>query len=361
MAWLDFPIKAPQPDAGYFADVLFKRREPHRATFIEYLINEPNKKRVVEEALDREWVPWGGDRAQQERYLDNFIAIFHQLGYDIIRYEQGVSFPGRPGRLASDGRSWVDDHCGAIASWEDFERYDWPSGKSVDLSAYEYISRRMMEGSAIIASSSGGVFEGLKNALMGIDTLSYLLYDDPDLVAAVFDRVGQAIYEFYESLIGLPGLIGFLQGDDMGHKTGTLISVKALRRYVFPWHRKLARLCHDHGLFYCLHSCGNLEEAMEDLIGDVGIDGKHSYEDVIVPVGQFKERYGERIAVLGGVDIDKLTRLPEPELRRYVRGILDACMPGGGYALGSGNSIPDYIPMENYLTMLDEGLRWDRS
>jgi len=27
----------------------------------------------------------------------------------------------------------------------------------------------------------------------------------------------------------------------------------------------------------------------------------------------------------------------------------------GGYALGSGNSIPDYIPSENYLAMLKAG------
>jgi len=33
-------------------------------------------------------------------------------------------------------------------------------------------------------------------------------------------------------------------------------------------------------------------------------------------------------------------------------------MPGGGYALGSGNSITNYIPVENYLIMLDEGAKW---
>jgi len=355
-----FPIKNAKPDAGYFMDILFRRKEPDRATLIEYLINEPNKKRIVEEVLEREWIPWGAGREQQARYLDNFIEIFRQLGYDIIRYEQGVVFTGRPGRISTDGRSWVDDHQGAIASWEDFERYPWPSGKDVDLWPYEYISKHMPEGSAIIASSSGGIFEGLKNALMGIETLSYLLYDDPDLVEAVFGKVGEAIYEFYESLIGLPGLIGFLQGDDMGHKTGTLISPEALRKYVLPWHRRLSELCHQNGLFYCLHSCGNLKAIMGDLIADVRIDGKHSYEDIIMPAGEFKRQYGDRVAVLGGVDIDKLARLPEPDLRRYVRKTLDECMPGGGYALGSGNSIPDYIPMESYLIMLDEGLKWGR-
>jgi len=33
-------------------------------------------------------------------------------------------------------------------------------------------------------------------------------------------------------------------------------------------------------------------------------------------------------------------------------------MLGGGYALGSGNSITNYIPIENYLIMLDEMAKW---
>ena len=51
-------------------------------------------------------------------------------------------------------------------------------------------------------------------------------------------------------------------------------------------------------------------------------------------------------------------RCSAPEnLRGYVRYVIDACAPGGRFAVGSGNSIPDYIPPENFLTMLDEALR----
>jgi len=107
-----------------------------------------------------------------------------------------------------------------------------------------------------------------------------------------------------------------------------------------------------------LHCCGNVLEIMDDLIEVVKIDAFHSFQDVIVPVGEFKKRYGNTIAILGGVDMDKLSRLEEQNLRNYVRGILDECMSGGRYALGSGNSIANYIPIENYLIMLEEGLRW---
>lgn len=68
-----------------------------------------------------------------------------------------------------------------------------------------------------------------------------------------------------------------------------------------------------------------------------------------MPVTSFKETYGDRVAALGGVDMDKLCRLSEDELRKYCRSVLDKCMPGGRYAYGSGNTIANYVPLKNLL------------
>ena len=51
------------------------------------------------------------------------------------------------------------------------------------------------------------------------------------------------------------------------------------------------------------------------------------------------------------------------ELRDQLRTreILDACAAAGtGYCLGTGNSVANYIPCENYLAMLDEVRLWNR-
>jgi uroporphyrinogen decarboxylase len=96
---------------------------------------------------------------------------------------------------------------------------------------------------------------------------------------------------------------------------------------------------------------------MDDIIDDVGIDAKHSFEDTFMPVTEAKRLYGDRIALLGGVDVDFLCRATVDQVRDYVRNVINLCAPGGGYALGTGNSVANYIPVENYLTMLDEGRR----
>ena len=74
-----------------------------------------------------------------------------------------------------------------------------------------------------------------------------------------------------------------------------------------------------------------------------------------MPVEEAKQLFGDRMAILGGLDVDFLCRATEEEVRARTREILEACMPGGGYALGTGNSVANYIPAENYLAMLDEG------
>jgi uroporphyrinogen decarboxylase len=146
--------------------------------------------------------------------------------------------------------------------------------------------------------------------------------------------------------------------DDMGFKTGTLLSPDDLREFVLSSHKVIADMSHEAGRPYIIHSCGNLDLIMDDLIDDVKIDAKHSFEDVIEPVTKAKVRFGDRIGLLGGIDVDFLCRASEDEVRQRVRDTLDICMPGGGYCLGTGNSVANYIPLDNYLAMLDEGRRY---
>jgi uroporphyrinogen decarboxylase len=113
---------------------------------------------------------------------------------------------------------------------------------------------------------------------------------------------------------------------------------------------------HANGKPFILHSCGNLAEVYEDILA-CGIDAKHSFEDTILPVDQFKRQYGQRVTPLGGLDVDVICRSSEADLRRYARRMIEACFADGYWALGTGNSLTNYMPVENYLTILDEGLK----
>jgi uroporphyrinogen decarboxylase len=356
------PLRNPQPDSARFVRAMMGEEIPERAPLVEYLVDSVVMQPIVTEMIGREWVePRPGDRASQAAYWDNFIAFWHHLGYDFVRLEIALAFPTRQviGRDPSPGvdrdRAWVDQHHGTIASWDDFEQYPWPSLEKMDLFPLEYLNSHLPDGLGLISCHAGGVYEHL-SAILSYEGLALALYDAPDLVQAVTNRVGHLMEDYYRWLVQLDHLIAVFPGDDMGFRTGTLLAPDQLRRYTLPWHKRFARIAHQAGLPYFLHSCGNLAAIMDDLIDDIGIDGKHSYEDAILPITEAQARYGDRIAVLGGVDIDKLGRSGPEEVRRYVRGIIDTCAPRGRFAIGSGNSIPSYIPVDNYLSMIDEAL-----
>ena len=89
---------------------------------------------------------------------------------------------------------------------------------------------------------------------------------------------------------------------------------------------------------------------MEDLI-EAGIDAKHSNEDQIAAFPVWVERYGDRIGNFGGIDTDAVCRLSRSEMKEYIGEVVAKSKGHGGFAFGSGNSIPHYVPVEQFLTM----------
>ena len=147
----------------------------------------------------------------------------------------------------------------------------------------------------------------------------------------------------------------------MGFKTGLMISPNDTRELVLSSHIVLARLAQKAGRQIFLHSCGKKNDIRDDLIDVIGFDALHSFEDTIELVTTAKRTYGHKVALFGGIDVDFLCRADENAIRERVRSTLDICLPGGGYCLGTGNSVANYIPLDNYLTMIDEGRRYAAS
>jgi len=351
------PLSNPQPDAKRFIDVILGRADGSKPPLIEYIVDPTLTKPITTDLLGREWIDPAGDRESLSGYLDNFIQFWYRMGYDFVRFETAMPFPR--GQLiikdtgADKDRAWVDEHNGPINSWEDFEKYPWPKVEEADFYIHEYINANMPDGMGLMTCHAGGMYEHL-SYLFSYEKLCYALFDNRDLVRAVTDRLGELMAKYYEHLLDFDRVTAIFPGDDMGFKSGTLIGPDDLREFILPWHKKFAEMTHEKGLSYFLHSCGNLESIMEDLIEDVKIDAKHSYEDVIIPIDKFQEKYGDRIGVLGGVDVDILSVGSPEDVRKRVRHLLETCGARGRFALGAGNSVPSYIPLENYLTMVDE-------
>ena len=353
------PLRRAKPDAGRFVGILNGTATATRVPLVEYIVDDVVMRPVVEQLLGRVWSPAGPSRESLRANLDNVVAFWHQMGYDIVRFELSLPFRERQTVIADAApgsdkeRAWPDEHRGMITSWDEYEQYPWPRIEDFDFFPFEYLNAHLPEGMGLISCHGGGVFEHL-SWIMSFEGLCSALMEDPPLVRAVADRLGELMTRFYTHLLDLDRLVAVFPGDDMGYRSATMVSPRHLREYVLPWHKRFASMAHGHGLPYFLHSCGNILAIMEDLLEDVRIDGKHSYEDAIIPAEEFQRRYGKRVAVLGGVDINILSGRTPEEVRVRVRELVLTCGPAGRYAIGSGNSVPSYVPINNYLAMIDE-------
>lgn len=347
----------PAPDFERLRRALLRQGQPERAPLLELKADDEIIARVmgVNYAIAR-------DKNEKDSWTRLQVQFWHGLGYDSVRLRCGLRLPMHKttaddtAALSRGQREWQSESDGPIANWADFEKYPWPRAEDADFSEIELASKILPEGMKLIVSPYG-MLEPLM-WLMGYAPFAMALYDTPDLIAAMVERIWNIYVPISEAVLQMDSVGGLITGDDMGFKTATMVAPDHLRQYAFPYHKKLAELCHARGKLYILHSCGNLEAVMDDLIDDVKIDVKHSFEDIIVPVEQFKARYGQRVGVAGGIDMDLLTRGTEDQVRARTRQVLDACMPGGGYALGTGNSVANYVPVNNYLAMVEEGHRW---
>jgi len=355
-----------QPDWRGFLSCLRQEGTPPRVHFIELIIDGE----VKDEICRRYGLLEGLDPLERFFRYRKEIALQRFLGYDY------VVCPGSSGEsldaglavhnlVTTDtaalqrgrGRSYVDEHRGPIASWEEFEAYPWPNPAAYDLTPLRWYQEHLPEDMCLIGGLVGSIYENI-SFLMGYETLCLALYEARDLVEAI----GRKLVELYaaelEQILQFERVKVIWGSDDLGFRSGTLISPKDLRELVLPGHRLLAEMAHGAGRPYILHSCGKLDRILPDLVEGVRIDGKHSYEDTIADVRDLKAGVGQQIALLGGIDVDFLCRSGEAEIRARVRDVLRVCQPGGGYCLGTGNTVANYIPLENYLVMLDEGRKY---
>lgn len=357
-------LQNPAPDFDELIRILKGEQAPNRVPLVDLRHHPDIMRLIVEDYMSMTWVDLA---TSPDDYYRQVALMYYRLGYDYVASAKGdwLNLPTPRERRTADTavvaegkqRAWTDERVGIVTSWQDFEAIDWDAVEA-DITPYEYTARHLPPGMKIIARTR--YFADIFEKLLGLEGMAYMLYDNPELVDAVFETWGQKMLDHFETVMSMDAIGAVFHGDDMGHKTGTFISPNHLKRLVLPWHKRFAEIAHQHGKAFFLHSDGNLykSDLMDVLIDDVKIDGFHSFEDVIMPVTAFKRRYGDRVAALGGVDIDRLARAGEDELRAYVRDILAACMPGGRFGLGCGNIVTNYIPLKNYFILIEEARRW---
>ncbi|MEA3337388.1 MAG: uroporphyrinogen decarboxylase family protein [Chloroflexota bacterium] len=337
--WNQIPDHPASPDFNNLLTVL-RREVPVRPTLFEFFLNDRLYQRLAPLSEFEADVSYAAQR--------QVMTAFHRLGYDYVTIlVPGFKFPSE---RVYEKQTVSINAGGLIHDWESFAAYPWPDPEVADYDILNVLGAALPAGMKIICDGPSGVLENAIE-IVGYERLCYWLADDPELVREVFQNVGSRLVQFYDRVAAHPAVGACIDNDDWGFKTQTMFSPTQMREFVFPWHRRIAEVVHAAGKPMILHSCGHFERIIDDMV-EIGIDARHSYEDTILSVEEAYDRYHDCFAILGGIDLDFICRSTPGEVYARSKALLTQTADRGGYALGTGNSVADYVPDENYFAMI---------
>jgi len=337
-----------------------KHVEPDRVPLCEVLIEYPIQSRF----LGREVEP---DDLQAQ------VEFWAKAGYDFIPVTVGMMSPGKvteesaiskvirdtmlkdSSEAVQDDKSWNLEYTSFIHTREDLERFPWELASNLDFSKLEQVKSLLPEGMKVIAVS-GKIFT-LTWMLMGFNHFAMSLILDEQLVADVFQHVAEIQVNALKRILDMPHVGALWVVDDLAFGTGPMISVQAFRDHVFPWYREMASRCHARDLFFCMHSDGDLTKLIPDLI-DMGLDLLQPIDPTCLDIYDVKKRYGDKLCLVGNVSNELLRAGTPNEVEATVKQLIARLAPGGGYCVGSGNSVPDWADFDNYTAMRTATLKY---
>lgn len=290
--------------------------------------------------------------------LRDEVEFARLAGYDYVKVQPAVDFdPGRANLGAgvsynADGsvfRKWASEGTGVITTMDELERFRFPRPEEIDYSRAERVRGLTPDGMGVIGQY-GDIFT-MTWEMMGFENFSIAVREHPDLVAALNRRVGDLVVGMFKAFASSDDVDVLWYSDDIAYTEGLMVSPAVLDLYFFPWLRTIGQLARASGKPLIYHSDGLLYRVM-DRIAACGVDALHPIEPKAMDIAEVKTRYGDRFCLIGGVDVDLLARGTPEEVRAAVHRNIEAAGTGGGYCVGSGNSIPEYVKLENYRAML---------
>ena len=324
-----------------------ERRQPDRVPFFECVIDE----RVMDALLPgcdyyqfNDWI--GMDNASQNR------SSWSRENVEFVDEEKGL-FRDKWGVIRAFGpESTPAPVEGPIKRPEDLKTYTPPDPNADDvLGSIPELVERFKGKKAVTAICRDAFFNPA--FLRGTSQFLMDMVDNPKLVHELIEVCQSHDIPAMQRMVAA-GMDVVVFGDDYADKNSTLMSPRHFKEFILPGLKRAVDAAHEAGAYVLKHTDGNIMGII-DMIVDTGIDALNPIEPQAgMDIGLVKEKYGDRIAIIGNIDCGYLlSQAPAEEVRRVTRRTIETAAPGGGYMLSSSNSIHSSVKPENFMAMVE--------
>lgn len=324
-----------------------ERRQPDRVPFFECVIDE----RVMDALLPgcdyyqfNDWI--GMDNASQNR------SSWSRENVEFVDEEKGL-FRDKWGVIRAFGpESTPAPVEGPIKRPEDLKTYTPPDPNADDvLGSIPELVERFKGKKAVTAICRDAFFNPA--FLRGTSRFLMDMVDNPKLVHELIEVCQSYDLPAMQRMVAA-GMDVVVFGDDYADKNATLMSPRHFKEFILPGLKRAVDAAHEAGAYVVKHTDGNIMGIIE-MIVETGIDALNPIEPQAgMDIGLVKEKYGDRIAIIGNIDCGYLlSQAPAEEVRRVTRRTIQIAAPGGGYMLSSSNSIHSSVKPENFTAMVE--------
>lgn len=236
-------------------------------------------------------------------------------------------------------------------SWERFRSFLDADAAGRRPEGWEAKAAELDKRERVAAFTAGSLFGRLRD-WMGVEELSYLPYDDPELFEAILDHEAGFYMSLFEPMLRATHFEFGYFFEDCCFKNGPLISPEIYKRFYDPRYRRMTEFYHDMGVpFLLMDSDGKVDELLP-LWLDSGID-------IVFPIEvgtwnadpvALRKQYGKRLRMMGGVDKHVIPH-GEKAIRSHLMHRRDIAMEGG-YIPFPDHRIPPDCSLEQFRTYL---------
>lgn len=187
--------------------------------------------------------------------------------------------------------------------------------------------------------------------LRGMENLLMDFYENPDFVRALLRAIADFnIAQIEEALKHGPDAVMF--GDDWGQQHGLIMGPALWREFIFPELKRMYGVVKQAGKKVIIHSCGDVDELFDDLIG-IGLDCFNPFQPEVMDTFALFKRYRGKLAFWGGLSTQQVLPYGSPEeVRRASLKLLKAGA-AGGYIFAPAHSVEGDVPADNMLAFID--------
>lgn len=241
----------------------------------------------------------------------------------------------------------------AATSRADLESYDWPDPEAVDVDGWLTRIRAIGDYARFAGPNCRVFFDSIE--LIGFEKFFAWLYDEPELVGYLLDKVA----DYNEAV--MHRLFSRARGDidavqmvsDFGTQRSLLIQPTMWREIVRPRFERLFRCAKGYGVHVMLHSDGAIRAIIPDLI-EMGLEILNPIQvdaNGMDPPG-LKRDFGAHLVFHGAIDIQRTLPFGTPaDVRAEVLDRFRVLGADGGYVLSCSHSLLTDVPIENIVVM----------